>query len=284
MEEKARLGKGLAALISTNQIENTNSSYVQDFDINSIEANPYQPRMHMEPEELIQIADSIREHGIIQPLIITRKKNSDSYYLIAGERRLRAAQLAGFKTVPVVIKDSSPQQMLEIAIVENVQRKDLNALEEAYAYKQMQDDFGLSHHAIAKKVGFNRVTITNKLRLLRLPEIVKEGVLNGKISEGHARALMGIKDATSLIAAADIVVKRGLSVRDTEALVRKITYGKGATTRLWKTTDAQTKRYADELSKKIGYTAHIQKMTKGGKLVIRYNTVDELDDLMKKLL
>ncbi|HKM19719.1 MAG TPA: ParB/RepB/Spo0J family partition protein [Candidatus Dojkabacteria bacterium] len=284
MSEKARLGKGLAALISTNEIENTNSSFVEHFDIDKIEPNPYQPRMHMEPEELIEIADSIREHGIIQPLIITRKKGTDSYYLIAGERRLRAAQLAGLKGVPVVIKDSSPQQMLEIAIVENVQRKDLNPLEEAYAYKQMQDEFGLAHHEIAKKMGFDRTTITNKLRLLNLPDPVKEDVLNGKISEGHARALMGIKDNTSLIAAADIVMKRGLSVRETEALVRKITYGKGSTTRIWKTTDAKTSKYAEQLSKKLGYTAHIQKMTKGGKLIIRYNTVDELEDLMGKLL
>ncbi len=284
MSEKARLGKGLAALISSNQIENTNSSFIEKFDINLIAPNPYQPRMHMNPEELIEIADSIREHGIIQPLIITKKKDSNSYFLIAGERRLRAAQLAGFKSVPVVIKDSSPQQMLEIAIVENIQRKDLNPLEEAYAFKQMQDAFGLSHSEIAKKVGLNRVTITNKLRLLNLPDLVKEDVLNGKVSEGHARALMGIKDSTSLIAAADIVVKRELSVRETEALVRKITYGRGATTRLWKSTDAQTTKYADQLSRKLGYTAHIQKMTKGGKLVIRYNTIDELEDLMGKLL
>lgn len=284
MSEQARLGKGLAALISTNEIENTNSSYIEKFDINRIEANPYQPRMHINPEELIEIADSVREHGVIQPLIITKKKDSNSYYLIAGERRLRAAQLAGFKSVPVVIKESSPQEMLEIAIVENIQRKDLNPLEEAYAFKQMQNEFGLSHSEIAKRVGLNRVTITNKLRLLNLPDSAKEDVLNGKISEGHARALMGIKDNTSLIAAADIVVKRGLSVREAEALVRKITYGKGSTTRIWKTTDAQTKKYADQLSKRLGYTAHIQKMTKGGKLVIRYNTVDELEDLMGKLL
>jgi len=284
MNDNGRLGKGLAALISTNELENTNSSFVESFDISKIEPNPYQPRMHMEPEELIKIADSIREHGIIQPLIVTKKKDSDSYYLIAGERRLRAAQLAGLKSVPVVIKDSSPQQMLEIAIVENVQRQDLNPLEEAYAYKQFQDEFGLSHSAIAKKVGLNRSTITNKLRLLQLPEPVKEDVLNGKVTEGHARALMGIKDSTSLIAAADIVAKRELSVRETEALVRKITYGKGGTTRLWKTTDEQTQKYSDQLSKKLGYTAHIQKMTKGGKLVIRYNTLDELEDLMGKLL
>ena len=150
-----RLGKGLAALISSNEMENTNNAYIENFDIEKIQANPYQPRMHIEPEELIEIADSIREHGVIQPLIITKVIDSDRYFLIAGERRLRASQLAGMKTVPVVLKDSSPQEMLELAIIENVQRKDLNPLEEAYAFKQMQDEFGISQDIIAKKVGLS---------------------------------------------------------------------------------------------------------------------------------
>jgi len=282
--ETERLGKGLAALISTNQVDNSSSSFVLDFNIDLIEPNPYQPRMHIDPSELIQIADSIRELGIVQPLIITRKKGTEKFYLIAGERRLRASQLAGLKTVPVVIKDSSPQEMLELAIVENVQRQDLNPIEEASAYKQMQDEFGMSHDEIAKRVGFNRVTITNKIRLLNIPEPVKEDILNGKLSEGHARALLGIKDRTSLIAAADLVVKRGMSVREAEALARKISFGKGSSTRIWKTTDEDTNRYSEMLSKKLGFTAHITKMTKGGKVTIRYNNIEELSDLMKKLL
>jgi ParB family chromosome partitioning protein len=279
-----RLGKGLAALISSNEMENTNNSYVENFDINKIQANPYQPRMHIDPEELIDIADSIREHGVIQPLIITTDKNSDQYFLIAGERRLRASQLAGLKYVPVVIKDSSPQDMLELAIIENIQRKDLNPLEEAAAFKQMQDEFGISQDQIAKKVGLSRVAITNKIRLLNIPDEVKEEVLNEKLSEGHARALLGIKDPVSLVAAADLVIKRGMSVRETEALVRKINYGKGSTTRNWKKTDNETDKYSEKLSQKLGYTAHISKMTKGGKVVIRYNTHTELEDLMGKLL
>lgn len=282
--DEPRLGKGLAALISSNQMENTNNSYIENFDINNIQANPYQPRMHIDPEELIEIADSIREHGVIQPLIITKDKDSDKYFLIAGERRLRASQLAGMKSVPVVIKESSPQEMLEIAIIENVQRKDLNPLEEAYAFKQMQDEFGISQDIIAKKVGLSRVAITNKIRLLNIPDEVKQEVLNEKLSEGHARALLGIKDRVSLIAAADLVIKRGMSVRETEALVRKINYGKGSTTRSWKKTDKITDGFSVKLSQKLGYTAHITKMTKGGKVVIRYNTQEELTDLMGKLL
>lgn len=278
------LGRGLAALISSNQMENTNNSFVENFDINNIQPNPYQPRMHIDPEELIEIADSIREHGVIQPLIITKDKDSNKYFLIAGERRLRASQLAGMKTVPVLLKDSSPQEMLELAIIENVQRKDLNPLEEAYAFKQMQDEFGISQDIIAKKMGLSRVAITNKIRLLNIPDEVKEEVLNEKLSEGHARALLGIKDRVSLIAAADLVIKRGMSVRETEALVRKINYGKGSTTRSWKKTDQVTDKFSTQLSQKLGYTAHISKMTKGGKVVIRYNTTTELEDLMGKLL
>jgi len=284
MEEKKRLGKGLAALISSNEIDNSSSSYVKDFPISKIEVNPYQPRMKIDPEQLISIADSIRTHGVIQPLIITKQEGVDKYTLIAGERRLKAAQLAGLKYVPVVIKDTSPQEMLEIALIENIQRKDLNPLEEAYAFRQMQDEFGLSHLEIANRVGVSRVSVTNKLRILQIPDSIKEEVMNERLSEGHARALMGIKDKTSMIAAADIVIKRGMSVRETEALVRKINYGKGSTTKNWKKSDKVTEKYSSILSKKLGFTANIIKMTKGGKVVIRYNTRDELEDLMGKLI
>jgi ParB family chromosome partitioning protein len=283
MEEKKRLGKGLAALISSNEIDNSSSSYVKDFPISKIEVNPYQPRMKIDPEQLISIADSIRTHGVIQPLIITKQEGVDKYTLIAGERRLKAAQLAGLKSVPVVIKDTSPQEMLEIALIENIQRKDLNPLEEAYAFRQMQDEFGLSHLEIANRVGVSRVSVTNKLRILQIPDSIKEEVMNERLSEGHARALMGIKDKTSMIAAADIVIKRGMSVRETEAFVRKITYGRTKTTKNWTESDSKTKMYEQLLSQKLGYSAHIKKMTKGGQIIIRYNTVDELADLMKKL-
>lgn len=283
MEEKKRLGKGLAALISSNEIDNSSSSYVKDFPISKIEVNPYQPRMKIDPEQLISIADSIRTHGVIQPLIITKQEGVDKYTLIAGERRLKAAQLAGLKYVPVVIKDTSPQEMLEIALIENIQRKDLNPLEEAYAFRQMQDEFGLSHLEIANRVGVSRVSVTNKLRILQIPDSIKEEVMNERLTEGHARALMGIKDKTSMIAAADIVIKRGMSVRETEAFVRKITYGRTKTTKNWTESDSKTKMYEQLLSQKLGYSAHIKKMTKGGQIIIRYNTVDELADLMKKL-
>ena len=283
MQNNERLGKGLAALIDSKEIDNSSSSFREKFDINKITPNPYQPRMNIDPEELISIADSIREHGIIQPLIVTKDKSSDNYFIIAGERRFRAAQLAGLKYVPIVIKESSPQEMLEIALIENIQRKDLNPLEEANSFLQLQDEFGLSQDEIAQKVGLNRVTITNKIRLLKLPEEVKEVVLNETISEGHARALLGIRDEESLIAASDIIIKRGLSVRQAESLVRKINYGKSAKYKKVQTGNPDLLLYAEEITKTIGFSTTIRKMSKGGRVQIRYLTKSDLEQILKKL-
>lgn len=282
MEEK-RLGKGLAALIDSKEIDNSSSSYREKFDITKILPNPFQPRMHIEPDELIGLADSIRESGVIQPLIVTKDKNSDKYLIIAGERRFRAAQLAGLKYIPIVIKESSPQQMLELALIENIQRQDLNPIEEAYAFVQLQDEFGLPQDEIATKVGLNRVTISNKMRLLKLPDPVKEVVLNETISEGHARALLGIKEDESLLAATDIVIKRGLSVRQTESLVRKINYGKSAKYKSIQTEYPDLLRYGEMLTKKIGFSTSVRRLSKGGRVIIRFMSKSDLEDLLKKL-
>jgi len=283
MKEEARLGKGLAALISSQEISNESGAYNEKFNILNIEPNPYQPRMHIKPEDLIDLADSIREHGVIQPLIITKDEKSDKYFLIAGERRFRASQLAGLKTVPVVMKDSSPQEMLELALIENIQREDLNAVEEALAFKQLQEEFGLKQTEIAKKVGLSRVAVTNKIRILGLPEEVKEAVLNTKITEGHARALLGLADKDSIVAAMDIVIRRELSVRETEAMVRKINYGRGTTRNKLKRLDQETEDLANRISKKLGVPARIVPMSRGGKITIRFSSKTELRDILKKI-
>lgn len=284
MENSNRLGKGLSALIASGDYSGSKDSpYNDKFDINKISPNPYQPRMKIEPDELVEIADSIREHGVIQPLIITKNPNGDNYYLVAGERRFRASKLAGLKHVPVVIKDTSPQEMLELALIENIQRQDLNALEEATAFKQLQDQFGLTQTEISKKMGISRVAVTNKIRLLALPERVKELVLNGSLSEGHARALLGINDEASLIAAANIVIKKSLSVRETEELVRKINFGKKKNSNERIEFDRSTRQMLEKISRKIGYTARLHRMSKGGKLSIRYMSKKELQDLLRKL-
>lgn len=279
-----RLGKGLSALISSEALKNS-SSYIENFDINKVSANPYQPRMNIKPEDLVELADSVREHGIIQPLIITRDtEKDDSYFLIAGERRFRASQLAGLKTVPVVIKETSPQEMLELALIENIQRQDLNPLEEGMAFKQLQEEFGQTHEMISKKVGVSRVAVTNKIRLLGLPEQIKEEVLNGQLSEGHARALLGLTDTMSLIATANIVIKKRLSVRETEDLVRKINYGKESTKKPGEVMSREDKALAEQLSKKIGYTANVVKLSAGGKIVIRFTDDKEYREIMGRLV
>lgn len=283
MEKK--LGRGLAALISTQEISNASGAFDPNFDITKISPNPYQPRMHIEPKDLIELADSIREHGIIQPLIVTQDpKSPDRYLLIAGERRFRASQLAGLKRVPIVMKDSSPQEMLELALIENIQRKDLNALEEAVAFKQLQEQFSLTHEKIAKKVGLSRVAVTNKIRLLNLPDVVKEAVLNSKMTEGHARALLGLTDQASLVAAANIVLRKEMSVRDTELMVRKINFGKESTRKNVRNLTQQMIDFSKSLSRKLGYTAEISKLQQGGKITIRYNDDKELEQIVKKIV
>ena len=276
------LGQGLAALIKT-ESSDKDSAYKENFDIKKITPNPYQPRMKIDPEDLIDLAESIREKGVIQPLIITKDESSDKYFLIAGERRLKAAQLAGLKRVPVVIKDSSPQEMLELALIENIQREDLNALEEASAFKQLQDDFNLKHSEIAKKVGLSRVAVTNKIRLLKLPDQVKEYVLGEEISEGHARAILGLKDDQSISAAANIIIKRNLSVREAEQLVRRISYSNeeniDKTRRITKETEALEQR----ITKKLGFDSKINKLTNGGKVIIKFKDEAELRELIERL-
>ncbi len=276
------LGQGLAALIKTETSSN-DSAYKESFDIKNIEPNPYQPRMRINPEDLIELADSIREKGVIQPLIITKSEESEKYHLIAGERRLKAAQLAGLKRVPVVIKDSSPQEMLELALIENIQREDLNALEEASAFKQLQEDFNLKHSEIAKKVGLSRVAITNKIRLLKLPEQVKEYVLGEEISEGHARAILGLKDDQSICAAANIIIKRNLSVREAEQLVRRISYSKEEHIDKTRQITKEIEELEERITKKLGFNSKINKLTTGGKIVIKFQDDAELRELTERL-
>lgn len=217
---KGGLGRGLSALIpSYPDAEPRNATL--DVDINAIAPNPYQPRTGLDEAKLQQLADSIRVHGIIQPLVVRRAEERDRYTLIAGERRWRAARLAGLTAVPVVLKDAAPQAMLELALVENVVRADLSPLEEAVAYRQLIDEFGLTQASVAERVGRSRVSVTNTLRLLTAPEPVQTALQEGKITEGHARALLGLPNAADQIAMLDLVIAKGWTVRQTEEAVRK---------------------------------------------------------------
>jgi ParB family chromosome partitioning protein len=217
---KGGLGRGLGALIPSYPDSEPRNATL-DVDINAISPNPYQPRTGLDAAKLEQLADSIRVHGIIQPLVVRRAEERDRYTLIAGERRWRAARLANLTVVPVVIKEAAPQAMLELALVENVVRADLSPLEEAVAYRQLIDEFGLTQASVAERVGRSRVSVTNTLRLLTAPEAVQEALQEGQITEGHARALLGLPTAADQVAMLDVVIAKNWTVRQTEDAVRK---------------------------------------------------------------
>ena len=224
MAKKSGLGRGLDALIpgwEETSVSGPGDKVVQ-VPIANISPNPHQPRKQFKPEALEDLANSIREHGIIQPLILIPAEEANHYTLIAGERRLRAAKIAELNEVPAIVRSATEQQQLEFAIIENVQREDLNPLERARAYQSLLDGFSLTHEDIAKRVGKSRVSVTNTLRLLNLPPVVQKALLDSEISEGHARALLGLPNDRSIESALDSVVSLNLNVRQTEALVSKL--------------------------------------------------------------
>ncbi len=288
MAKRPALGKGLSALITSNPnaaVETEESSgFIPKLPVGLIEANPYQPRIELNPEKLVELADSIREHGVIEPILVT-KKADNKYELIAGERRWRAAQLAGLETVPVVIKEATPQDMLELAVIENIQREDLNAFEEAMAFEQLSQSFKLTHDQISKRIGLSRSAIANKIRLLSLPEEIKKGLLEEKITEGHARALLGLKDKNTMIATYKIILRDHLSVRAVEELVRRLNKGqmkfKKRTDRI---IDDRTLEIEKELRNKFGKQVLFTRSKRGGKVVIPFKNEDEMEGLIKLLL
>jgi ParB family chromosome partitioning protein len=231
------------------------------------------------------LTQSIREHGVLQPVVLTRDP-SGGYVLIAGERRWTAAVRAGLTQIPAVIKEATPQQMLELALVENVQRSDLNPLEEAAAYQQLVEEFRLTQEEIARRVGRNRSTVANSLRLLGLPESVRNALASGEITEGHARALLGAHDDESLHACFLEVVSRGLNVRQTEALVRE----PGPTERILPTErpastpdDPEARRIEDAFREALGTRVQLVRTVKGGRLIIHYYGDEQLQAIYDAL-
>src|SRR5512140_407141 len=221
MPQKSGLGRGLGALIPGGENAQTVNG-VMLVSVDLISPNPRQPRSMSHPQELGELTASVREHGVLQPLIVTAGDAPGRYILIAGERRLTAARQAGLASVPVIVREATDQQRLELAIIENVQRYDLSPLEEAEAYRQLAEDFGLSHEDIAAQVGKSRVAVTNTLRLLKLPDAVKNALIEGRISEGHARTLLALPSPEAQTAALRTVITQELNVRQTEELVRKL--------------------------------------------------------------
>jgi ParB family chromosome partitioning protein len=251
--------------------------------------NPRQPRYSMAADTLVELADSIRQHGVIQPLILTRSRPTDPapYHLIAGERRWRAAQLAGLEFVPALIKEATPQESLELAIVENVQRADLNSLEEAAAYQSLIEEFGLTQEGVAERVGRSRVAVANILRLLRLPDEVKALLMSGKLSEGHARALLALQDAGAMIDAAHLISQRGLTVRQAEELVRHMLVAASDEARPQtpvEQPDAHTRHLEEAFRGALGTKVSLTRGRRGGKLVIHFYSDEELQNIYEQIV
>lgn len=276
------LGKGLAALIPGS--DRTAEGGLFEVAVDSIEPNPYQPRSAIDPQRLEELAHSIRQHGLLQPLVVSR--SGPRYRLIAGERRWQAARLAGLARVPVVVKEASPAQMLQLALVENLQRADLNPLEEATAYHHLHQDFGLTHEEIARQVGKHRVTITNALRLLKLPALVKEALMAGELSEGHARALLPLESEEDYARALQRIRHDGLNMRQTEELVRRLQSGRDGreARREPRPAAPETQALERQFQEALGTKVALFRSRKGGRLVIHFYSEEELQALADRVL
>jgi ParB family chromosome partitioning protein len=283
--KKRGLGKGLEALIPPSHPA---SPEVQagaiEVPVDQITPNPHQPRHTIDPDKLQSLSQSIIEHGLIQPLIVTRA-GYNAYQLIAGERRWRASQLAGLATVPVIIKETSPQQMLELAIVENIQRADLNPLEEAEAYAQLMEEFGLTQEAVAERVGKSRTAVANIVRLLNLPEEVKAALASGTISEGHARALLSLRKQRDQLNALETILKRSLNVRQTETLVRQLLTGDEAAKPKRPPLTPQDKTMLAKFESKLGTRVELTRNEdETGRIVIHFYSPEELQAIFEAIL
>lgn len=282
MSRKTGLGKGLDALLPSQPVIKPEGG-VQLIPAHYITRNPHQPRVRFDSEEMSELTASIREHGVIQPLIVTRSGQSDRFMLIAGERRLIAARQAGFTEVPAIIREASEQQLVELALVENVQRADLGPLETAEAFRQLADDFGLSHEEIAARVGKSRVSVTNTLRLLKLPAEVQQSLVEEKISEGHARALLALPSPQSQIAALQTIIKKDLNVRQTEELVRLLG-GERPVRSPRPGSSPEIQSLEQRFRERLGTRVTINSRGKGGNLVIYYFSDEELNALIDLIL
>ena len=287
-DRKPALGKGLSALIPDAPDAATAPRASLDVDIDLLEPNDYQPRGAMEQERLQELANSIAAHGIIQPIVV-RRLESGRYQIIAGERRWRASQLAGIERVPVVVKDvgsEDKQRRLQMALIENVQRENLNPIEEALAYQKLANEFGLKHDDIAAQVGKDRSSIANTLRLLRLPEEIRTEVASGRLSMGHARAIVSLATEADQRRVARDVLARNLSVRETEAIVKKTSAPPVAGTTEHATAkkkDVHTRAAEEQLKLALGTDVEIKRKGKGGVVEIAFANEDELQRVYEYL-
>ena len=305
-KKKARLGRGLGALlgdvqttVSDQQVAqelassatagvatpNESGNGFKELPIEQLERGQYQPRLHMDKAALEEMAESIRAQGVVQPLLV-RRLDKDRYEIIAGERRWRSAQLAGLSTVPAVVRDIPDQTAMAVGLIENIQREDLNAIEEAKGFARLLEEFGLTHQEIAQAVGRSRTAVSNLLRLLSLDSAVQKLVETGALEMGHARALLSLENKDQ-ITTAKKVVDEGLSVRRTEQLVKSVlkknALGEGEVDKSATAANPDIVRLEDDISTRLGAKVEIQHKNKKGKLVIHYHSLDELDGILERL-
>lgn len=273
------LGRGLGALIPPA------TAGVDEIDIDLIVPNPHQPRIALDEDSLAGLVESVKEHGIIQPLLVTASSAEGVYQLVAGERRLRAARQAGLARVPVVIKDVANRELLELALVENLQREDLNVLEQAQAFRRLSEEFGITHEQISARVGKSRTAISNAMRLLALSDEIKASLVSGGISEGHGRALLSVEDEAVRRHAWRQVIERGLTVRQTETLARRATSAGGVETSARQpAADPEIAALEERLRATVGTKVDLRRRKNGrGRLVLHFYSDEELEGLLTRL-
>ena len=288
MSKKFGLGKGLNALIPEDTVtlepkkgkdKNDDNGYSL-IDINLIKSNESQPRKSFDDEKIMELAESIKSNGIIQPLIL--RKDKDEYIIVAGERRWRAAKYIGIKEIPSVIMDLTEKQILEISLIENIQREDLNSIEEAIAYKKLISDFDLTQEQLSKRIGKSRVAITNTMRLLNLSEDVQQYIIEGVISEGHGRALLAITDSKLQCELAQNVIDDKLSVRELEFLIRKLkTKSEPSKSKAKKETNPYYKEFIEKLENYFGTKVNVTNKNNKGKIEIEYYSEEDLQRILE---
>jgi ParB family chromosome partitioning protein len=279
-DKRPALGRGLSALIPDAPAAPATVERTLDVDSDLLRPNPYQPRGHMDEGRIEELARSIRTHGIIQPIVV-RRTAEDGYEIVAGERRWRASQRAGLLKVPVVVRDIPDERLLAAALIENIQREDLNPIEEAQAYRRLADELGLTQEQIADAVGKDRSSIANYVRLLRLPQEVRANVAGGALSMGHARAILGLADESAQLRVSRDVVAKHLSVRETEALVARA--AQPAARRAEQPKDVHTRAAEDRLRFSLGTRTRIVRKGRGGKIEIEFTNENELQRIFEYL-
>ncbi|MFY0546286.1 ParB/RepB/Spo0J family partition protein [Brevibacillus sp. H7] len=270
------LGKGLGALITSNLLDE--GEQVSEISVSEIRPNPYQPRKEFDAAAIEELSQSIKEHGIIQPLIV--RKSIKGYELVAGERRLRAAKVAGLKKVPVVVKAYTDQQLMEIALIENLQRENLNPIEEAEAYEKLMEHYSYTQEELAQKIGKSRPHVANILRLLQLPDKIRKFVSNSALSMGHARALLPVEKEDLQLQLANDVVKKGLSVRQLEELVKQLNVSRETNKKKAVKKEPLLSQMEERLRIRFGTSVKIKKGSKRGKIEIDFYSNDDLQRIL----